>query len=182
MVNSGTGDPSAAAEIVFWFFVPAIMLMVAKAILFVAQAYASLKLMNNDRLQKALNDLEGEPQAPEFDTYLSTEVNIIDVKADANPSESANLTLEQIWEEISKTTMDKAMQGDKAARDWVTKYIFTDPVTPESTGSPFISDAVDALKSVGYKASDVRKVANQLCSQKDYASLEDLIQDIVKNC
>ena len=63
MVNSGTGDPSAAAEIVFWFFVPAIMLMVAKAILFVAQAYASLKLMNNDRLQKALNDLEGEPQA-----------------------------------------------------------------------------------------------------------------------
>ena len=100
MVNSGTGDPSAAAEIVFWFFVPAIMLMVAKAILFVAQAYASLKLMNNDRLQKALNDLEGEPQAPEFDTYLSTEVNIIDVKADANPSESANLTLEQIWEVV----------------------------------------------------------------------------------
>mgnify|MGYP001222428235 CR=1 FL=1 len=92
------------------------------------------------------------------------------------------LTLEQIWEEISKTTMDKAMQGDKAARDWVTKHIFTDPVTPESTGSPFIGDAVDALKSAGYKASDVRKVANHLCSQNDYASLEDLIQDIVKNC
>ena len=91
-------------------------------------------------------------------------------------------TKEEQWNVIADATMEKAMQGDKAARDWVTKYIFTDPVTPDTTVSPLIGDAVDALKRAGYKASDVRKVANQLCSQNEYASLEDLIQDIIKNC
>ena len=93
-----------------------------------------------------------------------------------------SLNKEEQWRVIADITMQKAMQGDKAARDWVTKHIFTDPVTPDTTVSPLIGDAVDALKRAGYKASDVRKVANQLCSQNEYASLEDLIQDIIKNC
>ena len=112
----------------------------------------------------------------ETETHTTVTMQFTDDKA------TSNLTKEEQWQVIADATMEKAMQGDKAARDWVTKHIFTDPVTPESTGSPFIGDAVDALKSAGYKASDVRKVANQLCSQNDYASLEDLIQDIVKNC
>jgi len=118
------------------------------------------------------------PSVPEIETetYTTVTMQFTDDKA------TSSLTKEEQWQVIADTTMEKAMQGDKAARDWVTKHIFTDPVSPESTGSPFIGDAVDALKSAGYKASDVRKVANQLCSQNDYASLEDLIQDIVKNC
>ena len=95
---------------------------------------------------------------------------------------TSNLTKEEQWQVIADATMEKAMQGDKAARDWVTKHIFTDPVAPESMSNPLIKDAVDALKSVGYKSGDVKKVAVELCSQNDYASLEDLIQDIVKNC
>ena len=117
-------------------------------------------------------------KTPAYDTETITSV-----KMDFNSTQyGSKLTKEEQWQIIADATMEKAMQGDKAARDWVTKHIFTDPVTPESTSSPFISDAVDALKGAGYKASDVRKVANQLCSQNDYASLEDLIQDIVKNC
>ena len=117
------------------------------------------------------------PNLPEVETETYTTVTM-QFTEDSIPK----LTKEEQWQVIADATMEKAMQGDKAARDWVTKHIFTDPVTPESTSSPFISDAVDALKGAGYKASDVRKVANQLCSQNDYASLEDLIQDIVKNC
>ena len=117
-------------------------------------------------------------KAPVYDTETITTV-----KMDFNsPQHGSKLTKEEQWQVIADATMEKAMKGDKAARDWVTKHIFTDPVISESTSSPFISDAVDALKRAGYKASDVRKVANQLCSQNDYASLEDLIQDIVKNC
>ena len=117
-------------------------------------------------------------KTPVYDTETITSV-----KMDFNSTQhGSKLTKEEQWQVIADATMEKAMQGDKAARDWVTKHIFTDPVTPESTGSPFINDAVDALKRAGYKPADVRKVANQLCSQNDYASLEDLIQDIVKNC
>jgi hypothetical protein len=118
------------------------------------------------------------PSVPEIETETYTTVTM----QFTEDKTTSKLTKEEQWQIIADATMEKAMQGDKAARDWVTKHIFTDPVTPESTGSPFIGDAVDALKSAGYKASDVRKVANQLCSQNDYASLEDLIQDIVKNC
>ena len=117
------------------------------------------------------------PNLPEVETETYTTVTM-QFTEDSIPK----LTKEEQWQVIADATMEKAMQGDKAARDWVTKHIFTDPVTPESTSSPFISDAVDALKRAGYKPADVRKVANQLCSQNDYASLEDLIQDIVKNC
>ena len=118
------------------------------------------------------------PNLPEVETTETYTTVSMQFTEDSTPK----LTKEEQWQVIADATMEKAMQGDKAARDWVTKHIFTDPVTPESTGSPFINDAVDALKRAGYKPADVRKVANQLCSQNDYASLEDLIQDIVKNC
>ena len=118
------------------------------------------------------------PNLPEVETTETYTTVSMQFTEDSTPK----LTKEEQWQVIADATMEKAMQGDKAARDWVTKHIFTDPVTPESTGSPFINDAVDALKRAGYKPDDVRKVANQLCSQNDYASLEDLIQDIVKNC
>tara|TARA_B100001094_G_C17676789_1_gene551457 strand:+ start:21 stop:536 length:516 start_codon:yes stop_codon:yes gene_type:complete len=118
------------------------------------------------------------PSVPEIETETFTTVTMqfTDDKA------TSNLTKEEQWQVIADATMEKAMQGDKAARDWVTKHIFTDPVAPESISNPLIKDAVDALKSVGYKSGDVKKVAVELCSQNDYASLEDLIQDIVKNC
>ena len=95
---------------------------------------------------------------------------------------ASSTSKEEQWDAMVSSTMQSAMQGDKAARDWVTKHVFTDPVIPDTKTNPFISDAVDALKHVGYKASDVRKVANELCSHNDYSSLEDLIQDIIKNC
>jgi len=116
---------------------------------------------------------------PEIETVSFASMNMEFSEPETPPK---RLTKEEQWAVIADATMEKAMQGDKAARDWVTKHIFTDPVTPDTTVSPFISDAVDALKRAGYKPSDVRKTANQLCSQNDYSSLEDLIQDIVKNC
>ena len=118
------------------------------------------------------------PSVPEIETETYTTVTMQFTDDEA----TSNLTKEEQWQVIADATMEKAMQGDKAARDWVTKHIFTDPVAPESMSNPLIKDAVDALKSVGYKSGDVKKVAVELCSQNDYASLEDLIQDIVKNC
>ena len=134
-------------------------------------------------LSRSANSLDSPPvsetYAPEVEMLQFTTVDMHFSEPDV-PVPSLNK--EEQWRVIADITMQKAMQGDKAARDWVTKHIFTDPVTPDTTVSPLIGDAVDALKRAGYKASDVRKVANQLCSQNEYASLEDLIQDIIKNC
>ena len=103
-------------------------------------------------------------------------------ESDIDTPPAPPISKEEQWDVIVSSTMQSAMQGDRAARDWVTKHVFTDPVIPDTKTSPFASDAVDALKHVGYKVSDVRKVANELCSHNDYSCLEDLIQDIIKNC
>ena len=164
-----TGQPATLTSMfMFMFFLP-FCIMTGFAIL---KSFVKPKVIRQQRQSY---------EAPEFDTFTFASVTTTITETQAEQP-TQKQTKEEQWQVIADVTMEKAMQGDKAARDWVTKHIFTDPVTPEPTGSPFISDAVDALKRAGYKPADVRKVANQLCSQNDYASLEDLIQDIVKNC
>jgi hypothetical protein len=147
------------------------MLLLPTLLSIIVNIYANL-----NRPRPALNN--SLAKVPTADTETITTVKMQFNNIEDNP----RLTKEEQWQVIADATMEKAMQGDKAARDWVTKHIFTDPVTPETIDNPFISDAVAALKRAGYKASDVKKVAIELSSQNDYASLEDLIQDIVKNC
>jgi hypothetical protein len=113
---------------------------------------------------------------PEIETSSSVQITF------AEEPQHKNRTREEQWQVIADATMEKAMQGDKAARDWVTKHIFTDPVEPTASSSPFIKDAVDALKGIGYKSSEVKKLALELSEQKEYSSLDELIQDIIKNC
>ena len=113
---------------------------------------------------------------PEIETSSSVQITFVE------EPQHEKLTREEQWKVIADATMEKAMQGDKAARDWVTRHIFTDPVEPAASSSPFVSDAVDALKSIGYKPSDVKKLALELSEQNEYSSLEELIQDIIKSC
>jgi hypothetical protein len=114
--------------------------------------------------------------SPEIETSASVQVTFVE------EPQHKKLTREEQWKVIADATMEKAMEGDKAARDWVTRHIFTDPVEPAASSSPFVKDAVDALKGVGYKSSDVKKLALELSEQNEYSSLEELIQDIIKNC
>jgi|TARA_R110002012_G_scaffold321405_1_gene549073 hypothetical protein len=92
------------------------------------------------------------------------------------------MSRQEQWEAIVNSTVQSAMEGDKSARDWVTKNVFQEPVSPQNPSSALIREAVDALKTVGYKAGNVKKVANELCATNNYTVLEDLIQDIIKNC
>tara|TARA_R110000744_G_scaffold314837_1_gene421858 strand:+ start:841 stop:1359 length:519 start_codon:yes stop_codon:yes gene_type:complete len=92
-----------------------------------------------------------------------------------------NLTKEEQWQVIADATMEKAMSGDKSARDWVTKHIFTDPVDPSTSQSSFMQEVVDALRPMGYKAADVKSKVNELTQAREYASVDELIQDVIKN-
>lgn len=113
---------------------------------------------------------------PELEASASVQITFVE------EPQHEKLTREEQWKVIADATMEKAMQGDKAARDWVTRHIFTDPVEPAASSFPFVNDAVDALKSIGYKSSEVKKLALKLSEQNEYSSLEELIQDIIKSC
>ena len=96
-------------------------------------------------------------------------------------SQPAPLSREEQWKIIEEATMEKAMAGDKAARDWVTKHVFTDPVDPSTSQSDFTQDVVDALKPMGYKAADIKATVNELTRSKEYTSVDELIQDVIKS-
>ena len=96
-------------------------------------------------------------------------------------SQPAPLSREEQWKIIEEATMEKAMAGDKAARDWVTKHVFTDPVDPSVSQSDFTQDVVDALRPMGYKAADIKATVNELTRSKEYTSVDELIQDVIKS-
>ena len=96
-------------------------------------------------------------------------------------SQPTPLTREEQWKIIEDATMERAMAGDKAARDWVTKHVFTDPVDPSVSQSDFLQDVVDALRPMGYKAADIKATVNELTRSKEYTSVDELIQDVIKS-
>lgn len=96
-------------------------------------------------------------------------------------SQPATVSREDQWKIIEDAAMEKAMSGDKAARDWVTKHVFTDPVNPSTSQHDFMQEVVDALRPMGYKASDIKSTVNELTRSKDYTSVDELIQDVIRN-
>ena len=76
--------------------------------------------------------------------------------------------------------MQRAVEGDRAARDWVTKHVFDNP---DNTAQeiPFTQDVIAALKGMGYNVSDVKRAISLLTQNKDYSSAEELLQDVVQS-
>jgi len=109
------------------------------------------------------------------------ETSEYEFNATVTASQPAPLSREEQWKIIEDATMEKAMSGDKAARDWVTKHVFTDPVDPSTSQSDFVQDVVDALRPMGYKAADIKATVNELTRSKEYTSADDLIQDVIKS-
>ncbi len=105
----------------------------------------------------------------------------------------AALTREQQWSLVVDSAMNKAMTGDKSARDWVTKHVF-DETTNEKTvpskksqkqSSPrtsqdTIKEAYNCLKPLGYKPTELKDKIRDLCKDKIYTSVDDLIQDVIR--
>jgi len=96
-------------------------------------------------------------------------------------SQPTPLSREEQWKIIEDATMEKAMAGDKAARDWVTKHVFTDPVDPSTNQSDFTQDVVDALRPMGYKTADIKATVDELTRSREYTSVDELIQDVIKS-
>lgn len=94
------------------------------------------------------------------------------------------LTREQQWNLMVQSAMEQAMNGDKTARDWVTKNVFSQAdqasSSSSSTDRQIIRDAYDGLKSLGYKPKELRDKLKELCASKTYTNVDDLIQDFIR--
>tara|TARA_R100000458_G_scaffold1095_1_gene944 strand:+ start:1231 stop:1737 length:507 start_codon:yes stop_codon:yes gene_type:complete len=94
------------------------------------------------------------------------------------------LNREQQWNMVVESAMTKAMQGDKGARDWVTKHVFSETEPQQSgiatTSREIIREAHEALKPLGYKPTELKDKIRDLCKDKIYTSADDLIQDFIR--
>tara|TARA_R100000988_G_C3895783_1_gene115037 strand:- start:93 stop:533 length:441 start_codon:yes stop_codon:yes gene_type:complete len=91
---------------------------------------------------------------------------------------------QQQWNMIVESAMIDAMSGNKSARDWVTKNVFSqadqESSSFSSTDRQIIRDAYDGLKSLGYKPKELRDKLKELCASKTYTNADDLIQDFIR--
>ena len=101
-------------------------------------------------------------------------------------SQSVQPTLcrEQQWDMIVESAMFDAMSGNKSARDWVTKHVFSEAEPQQSgistTSREIIREAHEALKPLGYKPTELKDKIRDLCKDKMYTSADDLIQDFIR--
>ncbi len=94
------------------------------------------------------------------------------------------LCREQQWDMIVESAMFDAMSGNKSARDWVTKHVFSEAESQQSgistTRREIIREAHEALKPLGYKPTELKDKIRDLCKDKIYTSADDLIQDFIR--
>ena len=121
---------------------------------------------------------------PEYNPILMNGVPVENIHIDESQVEAVSE-----WEQIKQAAIQRAIEGDKSARDWVTKHVFNDGLQPEpsaqfssGTSHQIMRDTLDCLKGLGYKASDLKRVIKELCVNNTYTSVEDLVQDVIKNC
>ena len=84
------------------------------------------------------------------------------------------------WEAICMMAVEQAKRGDHRAREWVVKHMRdnADGVSADpDQDKEIVKDAITALRSVGYKDAEAKKVINSLLKERSYDSVEELIKD-----
>lgn len=101
------------------------------------------------------------------------------------------------FEDIKQAALLKAAQGDKSARDWVTKYIFCpveETIKSETfksttvaksqkqikTKESIIRDAIDAMVAIKFNKNEAKQTILRLVQNKEYKDAGDLFRDAIK--
>ena len=98
------------------------------------------------------------------------------------------------WDEICRTAIEKAKEGDHRARDWVVKNVGNfgnvfaattssspaDTTPKHTTSKSVIDDAVAFLRSMGHAKKDAVDRVNAAIKLKKYDNVEILIKDLYK--
>ncbi len=88
------------------------------------------------------------------------------------------------WEVICATAIEQAKTGDHRAREWLIKNgvslggsLGGSNATTTKQDPQIVNDAIDALKTVGYKAREARKIIDSLVKDREYDDLQELIKE-----
>ena len=98
---------------------------------------------------------------------------------------------EDDWDEICRTAIESAKEGDHRARDWVMKNVVVsasssasrdtkDSVVLDPTPKSVVDDAVATLRSMGHTKKDAVGRVNAAIKLKKYDNVETLIKDLYK--
>ena len=170
MENVGVWNSDILVMMVFAFFSPIMLAAIMKSLVY---AFVLVKRPKFDM------DIKYSEPDNSLDSYF-----IVHESELADNSVSSGLTMEDQWNAIIGSAMTKAMEGDKGARDWVTKHVFSEAKPQQSdiftTSREIIREAHEALKSLGYKPAELKDKIKDLCKDKIYTSADDLIQDIIR--
>lgn len=176
---------------IFMFLLPFLCVALARLIESIATSIATVRsprvFTNNTTIsENSKNDLDDwivvrESDLPDYSEHNTVVTFDNSVEPEPEPKEEAPLNKEEQWQSIVDAAMQRAMEGDRGARDWVTKHVFSDNPDNTAQESPLAKDVTEALKAMGYKVSDVEKAINSLTQSKDYSSVDELLQDVVKS-
>jgi len=108
-------------------------------------------------------------------------------RSEVHPSEET-VTLQVIddegksdWEAICATAIAQAKTGDHRAREWLMKNGVSlggnNTTTSTKQDPQIVTDAIDALKTIGYKAGEARKVIDSLIKNREYDDVQELITE-----
>ena len=95
------------------------------------------------------------------------------------------------FEDIKRAALAKAAQGDKSARDWVTKHVFCpveEAIKSETksqklqikTKESIIRDALDAMIAVKFDKDEAKRIILRLVKNKTYKDASELFRDAIK--
>ena len=147
--------------------------------------------------KKEKTDLLGETLMP-IATYLFPHLAEPAITEEGTVVEEVavpyQMSREEAWEQVVAAAVQKAAQGDKGARDWLTKHVFQESPTRtqsqnnnrqsqnNNTQSQMVTEVISSLSSLGYDKKTLKSTIERLLSQREYTNTEQLLEDVVKNC
>lgn len=99
------------------------------------------------------------------------------------------------YEDVKNAALRKAADGDRYARDWCSKNVFSNSThcsqsvqsQPKSkpdfhflTSKEIMQDTVQALIAVGYKKNDAQSLVAHFATQKKYSEVGTMFLEIIK--
>lgn len=85
---------------------------------------------------------------------------------------------------LKRETFLRALEGDKAARDWVMENVLNESVDPiqmkNETPKHEVEDAILALSKIGYRAVDARKMVGDALKLKSYKTSQQIILEVMR--
>lgn len=196
MKNTGTFNADIILMLVFCFFLP-IFLSSIMNMYFKVVDLASGKRKKSSWFDT--HDPFGFPKkAAATHTYVAPPKPL---RSEAATQKTPQLSREEVWNKIKEANMQKAMEGNGGARDWVTRHVFkpkssrnkpkkpkkpnkpsnpNKPPEPQPQKNPIIEDTVEVLQSIGFTRTKAREQAESAVAGQNYESVEDLIKDIMQ--